>query len=299
VDLAWEAPDSPHSIRHYNLRLGGEVVDSTTDTEGTIELVDDDRLVSVAAVYDIHGDLIAGDLSESEFLRVEVPALQTVSPTSGWAGDTLRVTVQGSGLYLLDEHSELDFGPEITVSDLRVLDVDRAGATLSIGADAPVGPVTLWVTGAQGSFEFPAAFEVLDASEAPQIVSVKPGKLVQGDHADVVFEASEAFGSSVVVVDAGDHLVPGEVVMVDGNTVTVELTALGRSSVGEHVVILDDGFRTWTAPFEIVEYVTPTTTGCQHGGGSGSWLGLGLMALVMRRRGTPDAGPETRGATGR
>lgn len=67
-----------------------------------------------------------------------------VTPASGAVGSTLNVTINGSGF---QPGSGFDFGAGVAVSNLVIVDADRATATLSIAADATPGPRD--VTGSQ------------------------------------------------------------------------------------------------------------------------------------------------------
>jgi hypothetical protein len=67
-----------------------------------------------------------------------------VTPASGAVGSTLHVTIDGSGF---QPGTSFDFGAGVAISNLVVVDADRATATLSIAADATPGPRD--VTGSQ------------------------------------------------------------------------------------------------------------------------------------------------------
>ena len=62
------------------------------------------------------------------------PTLASVSPSSGYAGTSLNLVVQGNNF---TTGTTFDFGPNFTVSNLFVASSTSASMTLAIGATAP------------------------------------------------------------------------------------------------------------------------------------------------------------------
>jgi hypothetical protein len=70
---------------------------------------------------------------------------------------------------------------------------------------------------------------------------------------------------------------------VDGDAVVVRIAIAGNAALGEHVVLLDDGERLWTARFEVDERVIDSGR-CTTAPGSLAGAIAALLLAVRRRR---------------
>jgi len=281
VTLTWDPPVSPHPVVAY-------VVDDTvvqtevSGLEATLSLTADAPTTwTVAARYDVG----IGDPSDPVSVEVEVPDLDPLDPSAAFQGDTVRVVLQGQSLYLFEGTTTLDLGPGVTVSALQVLDVNSATAIVTVSEEAETGLRDLSLTGTQGLFTFPEAFEVLDGAESPQVLSTRPDSGLQGEALTVRITVSEPFAGPVTLAETEDLVVTD--VGIDGDVARIELVVNNSARLGDHPLVLDDGARLWTTQFEVRERVFRTSTtclGCATGPNPGLGWGVLLLLLVRRRR---------------
>ncbi|MEZ4238844.1 MAG: hypothetical protein R3F59_22360 [Myxococcota bacterium] len=306
VLLEWTPPDTPHTVLGYRVHRTlalGPVAEVTVPRARVA--VAEPQEYWVEALYDAG----PGDPSAALVLDAEIPRLLSVQPDVAFQGQQLYVHLQGASLYLLDGVAALDFGPDVDVIDLDVLDADTAVARVEIAPDAAVGAAPLELTGTAGAFSFPDRFSIRDGSDAPHIVRVTPALVKQGDQVTVELEATEPFAGPARVQVDDDLVVTGDV-EVDGAVVRFDLAVSGASRLGLHSLAVDDGVHLYTADLDVDETVTPLPSGCQGcsgGGPGGGWLALGLVALLRRQgrksssrwRRTTRQGPVVRRAGGR
>ncbi|MEZ4319824.1 MAG: fibronectin type III domain-containing protein [Myxococcota bacterium] len=281
VTLSWAPPDSPHAPLAYEIEAveTGRIVGPFAATSGDVPLVPGEAQdFVVRALYDAG----TGDDSEVLSLDVEVPELAGVAPNAVFPGDHVYVELEGRSLYLLGGLSSVSFGNGVGVESFDVRDVNRAVARVAVAPDAAPGERTVVLTGAQGAFAFEGAFSVLDGADAPRIVSVEPGSIVQGEELEVTVVASQPFAGPIAIT-TDDELLPGGTPSVDGAVLTVRIAASGRARSGEHDVILDDGERLWSFALDVDEYVVPVRRQCDATAGSGGTLAGWLLALSRRR----------------
>jgi MYXO-CTERM domain-containing protein len=278
VPLVWDPPDSPEIPLSYELWRDGLPLFEVpgAHVEAPVELPV--HTFAVRASYAAGW----GDLSTPLEVAAEVPTLTLVEPASAWPGDRVRVRIEGHGLYLVRGTGDFGFGPGTTVSNVAIDSADAADVVVEIAAGAAEGPRAVSVGSGWGRFRFPAAFEVENIATAPAILDVAPASLAQAGAAIVAVTASVPFAGPIAVEGDRDLVVtrPPE---VDGASATFGIAVSGDARVGAHTLVLDDGQRLWTVPFEVVERVIiPPHRGCAHTPPVG--LPLAGLALVLLRR---------------
>ena len=281
VTLTWDPPVSPHQVLSY---VVADTVDQVevSGLQATLQVDQSSPMTwTVTAIYDVG----AGDPSSPLSLDLEVPTLDSVGPSSAFQGESVRVALQGTSLYLFQGLSTVDLGSEIQTTDLEVVDVNSAVVVLALSDEAEVGLRTVTLAGTQGVFSFPDAFEVLDGADAPRVVSTEPAFGIQGEQLKVRVKVSEPFSGSVTVAETEDLFVTD--VRVNGNKATIDLVISNSARLGDHTLVLDDGVRLWSTPFEVRERVFRSSTtclGCATGRAPGLSGSLLLLFLVRRRR---------------
>jgi len=281
VTLSWSPPLSPHTPDAYEIEAvaTGQVYGPVADTSADVPLSPgEDQSFVVRGIYP-EG---VGDPSVQLDLEVEVPELLSVSPAAVFPGDRVYVEVQGRSLYLLDGVSSMVLGdPSVSVESFKVRDVNRGVALVEVDPSAPPGMRQVLLTGVQGTFGFDERFEVLDSANAPRILSVQPGSVVQGEEVEVEVIASQRFAGPVTIT-TDEELIAGGEPVVDGDRVRFRIAATGRARSGRHDVILDDGQRLWSVAIEVDEFIFDTSPGTCSVAGEG--MGFWLLPTGWRRR---------------
>lgn len=286
VTLAWDPPDSPHTVVGYEVTEDGGETTWSTQTTATVPVgPDGSHVFTVRAVYGVG----TGDSSDALAVDIEVPQLTVVDPDAAYQGDRVYVRFEGESLYLLDGTSTIDLGEDVSVEAFDVLDASRADAIVAIDALADAGPRDVALTTAWGTFEFADAFTVRDGAERPTVTAVVPAKVSQGEAATISVHTSAPFAGAVEVEADGDFVVASEPI-VEGDAVTFDVVVAGDAAIGSHVLVLDDGERLWSATLQVEERVLEPGRRCSTApaaAGPVAWL---LAAVVARRRRSARAG---------
>jgi hypothetical protein len=110
-----------------------------------------------------------------------LPALTSIattpptSPTQARAGDTTAVTLTGTSLVGV---TSINAGVNITVTNLVVVSATQITATFTSAPSAPVGPVSVTVTGTSGTSPSPVTFTLI--GPIPVIANIAPATGVRG-----------------------------------------------------------------------------------------------------------------------
>jgi len=286
VAIRWLPPDSPHPVEGYEVWQDDALVASAVDTE-VVAPIDAGAGRGLTVVAD-YGGLGVGDPSSPLVLTAEVPELDSVAPSSAWAGSAIWATVSVSGLYLLDGSTEVSLGEGVEVQAAEVLDAESALWLLSIDAEATPGPRELYVSTPQGDARFPEAFEVLDPSGRPQIVEVTPATVQQGAEVQLEVRASDPFATPAVVAGTDDLVVTSAAEPGDSDdTLVVSVAARRSAALGDHTLLVDDGVRLWEVVIEVTEYRVPPQQTCAVAPRIGAWavsMWWAVAVVVVRRR---------------
>lgn len=139
-------------------------------------------------------------------LRVMGPAPQVVSayPVQGVLGQTLTVTVNGTGL---QAGAVVSFGSGVTVNTTTLLSNTQISANITIAAQAAPGMRTVSVTNLDGQIaSLPNGFEV--RALAPVVSSVAPAQGARGATLNVTLAGSDfrsgatiSFGADIIVTN--------------------------------------------------------------------------------------------------
>ena len=281
AQLDWSPPDSIHTVLEYRIWRDEEVVDVVDAPPAEVDLYGDDRF-SVSAVFDV-GE---GDRSKVLVLDSARPQVLDVDPQQMYQGESLRLTVEGAYLLLVDGDVTADLGEGVTVGDIEVLDVDRCTMEIEIAETAPVGDRVLRLS-TNGVEVADASILVMDGQDRPALVDIEPDRMTQGESALLRIRSSVPL-ADVPLVDLGEGIVVEKVTLSDDTTVLVDVVA-GYQTVGWRSVELDDGQRVLSGvEFEVEPWAPPVET-CGHVPASGAVLVLVGLA-VSRRRSDPPAG---------
>ncbi|MFZ5479190.1 MAG: hypothetical protein ACOZNI_20670 [Myxococcota bacterium] len=278
VALSWTAPVTQHPVLGYDVFRDGELVASAESTSADVPITGEADAFAVRARYEA-GE---GDLSEAVVVDGDVPEVAGLDPAEAWPGETLRVTLDGAWLLLVDGDVTVGLGEDVTVRDVEVRDVDSASFTIEIGRGAEPGPRALTLATSQYTIEVADAFEVADGDDRPRLTGISPGEVHQGE-TDTLALTVVGELAGVPTVDAGEGVVVSGV-EVDGDVLRFEVACANDAPIGEHAVRVDDGVRV----FEGVSLTVRDTTRQQAGTcgtPSAAWLGVfGVIAVAGRRR---------------
>ncbi len=286
--LSWDPPDTDHPLDGYSVWRDGQLVTKVDSSPAEVPLAESDNRFSVSAVFVIGDENWDGDRSEEIELDVAWPDLLGLSPDFAYQGDEVRVTLTGQNLLMSQDDLALDLGGGVALTGLEVRDVDVAVATLTIDADAEVGLRDLELTSGALALSFSDVFEVVDGAERPQLLSVEPASLDQGDEAELRISTSGEIQPDALEVDLGEGVVVQSVWLEDG-VIVVEVGVDPSAALGDREIRVDDGLRILTgASLEIMDrrYIPEkscATTGGPEGRGAAGWV-LGLLLLLGLRR---------------
>ncbi len=277
--LSWTPPSSAHTVLGYRVyRAETELLTETADPTATIELTGEDEF-TVRAEY-AEG---LGDASAPFTVDATVPFLLGIEPSSGYAGDTLRVELLGDHAQFVDGEVELDLGAGITTTAVAVRDVDRLLADVVIEESAGSGDRTVVLTSPVGTLSLPGAFTVRDAEARPHLTELSPSTVTQGATGTLLVSFTGSLATTPAV-DLGEGIVV-ESVTVEGDQLLVDYAVAITAPVGEHAVTADDGVRRLDGVNLTIRDWTPgPVQSCDTGGGAPAALAVVLAALTLVRR---------------
>lgn len=286
VPLSWTAPESEEPIVGYRVYRDDEPIIDTAFPFATAPAVGPLDTFRVSALFDTALGELEGDLTDPITIEVAVPRLEALSPASAWQGEQVHLVLTGSSL-LLDARTvlpgDLYLGEGIEVVELAIEHVDRATVTASIDPDAPTGLRDAWLTIRGVDVTLPGAFEVLDGSDRPEIASISPDSMVQGDSETVLVTLTRA-PQSVPGLSFGDGVVIGDVT-VDGAVISAEVSVARDAPLGARRISVDDGQRIIELDegFRVRAYVSRISR-CQAAPSAPLTTLLPLVLMLLRRR---------------
>lgn len=280
AELSWSPPISTHEVLGYRVERAGVAISDTTELSTVVELTGSFDLFAIRALY-AEGE---GDPTETIEVDAVVPLITAVSPTEAWPGDLLRLSLQGNYLLMIDGQVALSLEPDVSVESVDVLDVDRLLANVRIAENAAAGPRDVTVTSPSGVVRFAEGFAVLAAGERPALVGVSPESVVQGEIGQLTIETQGSLAIPATVDLGADIIV--ESVSVGEGYVLVNFAVDPNAALGARTVVLDDGTRILEGPsLTVKDYRGPVIGTCSAAhAGSGSLVGLAIMAGIVRRR---------------
>jgi hypothetical protein len=249
VALAWDLPTSRYPVlAHQIYRDGAPAERVGAAPEATVALAGEAPTYAVSAIFAGPDGAVEGDLSAPLTLDAAVPTAGPLEPDHGWPGDTLRVTLTGTHLLLVDGEPTLQPGPGITVDAIEVRDVGHATLTLRVAPDAAPGARSPLLTSGGVDIPLPGAFTVRGDGTAPHVRAVRPTALGQGARGTLTLTLSgPPPASAPLLLDLG----PGvyvESLTADGPTLTATVVVGPDAPVGARDLLLDDGTRVWGGP---------------------------------------------------
>ena len=168
-------------------------------------------------------------------VKPPAPVLTSVSPASGVQGTSVPVTFTGAnfvaGAMVVANRSG------ITVTSLTVVSATQITATLSVGAGAATGTVSL-VVATSGGASSAVSFTV--NPPAPTLASVSPASGVQGTSVPVTLTGTN-FVSGATVGVGNPGITVGSATLVSATQITATLTTGASAATGAANVTVTTG----------------------------------------------------------
>jgi chitodextrinase len=128
----------------------------------------------------------AGNLStgySNQVVGLPRPVVSAVSPAAAEQGLPLTIVLGG---FNFADGATIQFGnPSVTVQSVIVNSCTQITANITVGSGAAVGPVTVDVTNADGTFGTSAGLFAVQAAAPPAVAGVNPPNLTTGVAVDV------------------------------------------------------------------------------------------------------------------
>jgi hypothetical protein len=184
------------------------------------------------------------------------PTLTGIDPAAAIVGTGVRVALTGTNFYA---GMTVDAGAEVTVSDIVVLSLTAAEATLVVGANAALGDRSVTVT-TPGGTTTGVTFTVIPLP--PTLTSISPSSIAQSNLTrsfTVTLTGTNLFGPTIAISGTG-VTAPAGVNSVSSTTATAVLTVEADTPLGPRDVTLTTaGGTTGAVQFTVVP-AAPTVT---------------------------------------
>lgn len=208
------------------------------------------------------------------------PELTGVLPTNGVRGQSLPITLQGTGF--VDGVTSVSFGDSITVSSVTVLSPISLTAQIAIGRGASLGTRSVSVTNSApggGTATLPSGFTV--NNPVPTLSSVLPVSGVRGTTLSVTLQGT-GFFSGVTSISFGDSIAVSSVTVVNPTTLTAQLTIAAGAVLGVRGIAVTNsvpggGTSTFPASFTVANPAPTVISVAPTSSLSGQTLSLTLM----------------------
>jgi hypothetical protein len=141
------------------------------------------------------------------------PVLSGLSPASGAQGNTVGVTLTGSGFTA--GATVAVSGTGVAVSGVTVVSGSRITATFTVAASAPAGSRTVTVTTAGGT----SGGQTFTVIARPTLTSLSPNAASRGTAVNVTLVGT-GFSAPATVVVSGSGVTVSNIVIVDAGTIT-------------------------------------------------------------------------------
>ena len=175
---------------------------------------------------------------------VQAPVLSSISPNSGTQGSSVSVTLTGSN-FQSSAAVNIGGGSGVTVSGVKVVSASQLQATLSIGASASTGTYSISVSTSAGTstavgFTVNASATAPTAptqpvSGTPTLSSLAPQTVKRGSTVKVTISGANFTAGASVAVRA-NHLTVSNVVVVNSNTITAQISAANGTQRGTYAL---------------------------------------------------------------
>ncbi len=164
--------------------------------------------------------------------------LVSANPSSGYTGDTLNVLIEGAETHF-DSTSNIDFGSDITVNSVSVIDSTHLLASISIKTSAVLGNRTVTVT--TGSETASGAIFTVNQSS----VALSPSIVNQGWAGNVVISGSGThfISGNTSISFAGSGIILNSFVVNSTNEAIANITVLPNATISarETTILTDLG----------------------------------------------------------
>ncbi len=156
------------------------------------------------------------------------PTIVSTVPVSGQRGQTLNVTVTGSGF--ISGVSTVSFGPDIAVNSITVMSTTQMTANITISANAAIGGRDVTVTNAfPGGGTAKGAFAV--NYPVPMLLNIAPMSGNRLETLDVVFTGA-GFVMGTTTVNTGDSITVNSITVTSATSLTANLTIAANAATG-------------------------------------------------------------------
>jgi hypothetical protein len=156
------------------------------------------------------------------------PALTSIAPNTGRAGNPINVVITGTNLGNLTGVTAVNAGPNITVTNV-VTTATTVSATFTTLASSPVGAQRVTVTDATGNISNAVTFTI--TGPIPAIASITPGTGGTGATVPVSISGTGLIGATLNL-PAGVTLVSGSLINNSFTTVNASLQIAGNAPLG-------------------------------------------------------------------
>ncbi len=210
-----------------------------------------------------------------------LPRVDAVAPAVGNQGQTLNVTVSGLYTDFLAAAPSVDFGLDITVSNVSVIDATTLTATLDVGPFATLGLRGVTVT--TGAAVAPSAVPVFEVLPRPAVKTVTPASAFQGDTLYVTLEGiNTTWLTGVSTVSFGAGITVASLTINGTASAVVQIVIDPTAATGPRDVAVTTGTEVALLPaaFEVIgrpRVVTITPASVQQGASAVSVALTGLF----------------------
>jgi hypothetical protein len=189
------------------------------------------------------------------------PTLSSITPTSGYRGTSVNVTIAGTGL--TGASAVHVSGSGITVTGVGVVSDSTVVATFDIATTASLSARNVTVTtpnGTAAGTPNPVTFTVLQPT--PTLTGISPTSGAIGTAVQVTLTGTNLSGGAVHV-SGGGFTVSGVTSSPDGTSITATLTISGFATPGpRNITVTAGGINSNAEIFTVTPYLTgfsPTT----------------------------------------
>ena len=206
-----------------------------------------------------------GTYSNGFQVKNPAPTLTTIAPTSGAQGQTLGVTLQGSGF--ITGLTTASFGAGVTVSSFSVTNDHTSTAQIVIAPGAAVGTRNVSVTNSSpggGTATLSTAFTVISPNPVPTLASISPNTGVRGQVVVVILNGSN-FVNGVSSANFGGDIGLDSVTVLSDTQIRARLsisygTATGARSVSVTNATPGGGTATLASSFTVTNPAATITS---------------------------------------
>ena len=169
-----------------------------------------------------------------------LPAITTVSPTTGRQAETLNLNVVGQFTHFVAGTTTANLGAGITVNSVTVSDATHATVNVTIAPGGALGSRTVVLTTATETVQQVGGFTVTPGQ--PTLFSISPVSAIQGTNATVILNgAFTNFTPNVTTAFFGSGISVGTVTVNGPTQASVPITISPSAQVGARSVSVTTG----------------------------------------------------------